>query len=108
MTDWKDALKNLQASGSIPVDDTPEPVRKQHEETPKGKLHIAVEKKGRGGKTATIVYGFTGTDAQLQALASQLRKRLGTGGSSRCGEILLQGDRREETARALRELGFKC
>lgn len=108
MTDWKDALKNLQASGSIPVDDTPESVRKQHEETPKGKLHIAVEKKGRGGKTATIVYGFTGTDAQLQSLASQLRKRLGTGGSSRCGEILLQGDRREETARALRELGFKC
>ena len=108
MTDWKDALKNLQASGTIPVDDTPEPAPQQPERKPKGKLHIAVEKKGRGGKTATIVYGFTGTEAELQALASQLRKRLGTGGSARGGEILLQGDRREETARALRELGYKC
>lgn len=106
MMDWKDALKNLQASGTVPVDDTPDPEPAPTPSAKKAKLHIAVEKKGRGGKTATIVYGFTGTDAELQALATTLRKRLGTGGSARGGEILLQGNRQEDVARALRELGF--
>lgn len=107
MMDWKDALKNLQASGTVPVDDTPDPAPSPGPSLQKEKLHIAVEKKGRGGKTATIVYGFAGSDSELQALASTLRKRLGTGGSARGGEILLQGNRQEDAARALRELGFK-
>lgn len=104
--DWKDALKNLQESGTVPVDDTPDPAPATPAR-PKEKLHIAVEKKGRGGKTATIVYGFTGTDAELQSLASTLRHRLGTGGSARGGEILLQGNRRNDVARALADLGYK-
>lgn len=107
MMDWKDALKNLQAGGTVPVDDTPDPAPSPGPSLQKEKLHIAVEKKGRGGKTATIVYGFAGSDSELQALASTLRKRLGTGGSARDGEILLQGNRQEDAARALRELGFK-
>ena len=99
MMDWKDALKNLQAGGTVPVDDTPDPAPSPGHSLRKEKLHIAVEKKGRGGKTATIVYGFAGSDSELQALAS--------GGSARGGEILLQGNRQEDAARALRELGFK-
>lgn len=92
--DWKDTLKNLQTSGTLPegpetLSETPAEEKPQ---THKGKLHIAIEKKGRGGKTATIIYGFNGSDEELQELASTLRHRLGTGGSARGGEILLQGD----------------
>lgn len=107
--DWKDQLQQLKGSGVLPEGREREeevlPVQKQTK-THKGKLHIAIEKKGRAGKTATIVYGFTGTDEELQHLAQTLRRRLGTGGSARGGEILLQGDRREETQRILKELGY--
>lgn len=109
MMDWKDTLKNLQTSGTLP--EGPETLletpAEEKPQTHKGKLHIAIEKKGRGGKTATIIYGFNGSDEELQELASTLRHRLGTGGSARGGEILLQGDRRQQTAELLRSLGYK-
>lgn len=74
-------MKNLQTSGTLPegpetLSETPAEEKPQ---THKGKLHIAIEKKGRGGKTATIIYGFNGSDEELQELASTLRHRLGTG-----------------------------
>lgn len=108
LMDWKDTLHQLQASGNVP-EATGETPAEAPEDRPahKGKLHISVEKKGRGGKTATIVYGFTGSDGELQTLARTLRQRLGTGGSARGGEILLQGDRRDDAAVQLRNLGYK-
>ena len=36
------------------------------------------------------------------------RQRLGTGGSSRGGEILIQGDKRREVAAELAAMGLKC
>ena len=43
------------------------------------KLRVSIERKGRGGKTATIVKGFVGSDDDLQALAKQLKTKCGTG-----------------------------
>lgn len=108
-TDWKDALAALGAS--LPPGD-PEP-----EETPaygseekplkRTRLKIDVEKKGRGGKTATIIYGFDGhSDAQIADVARRLKQSLGIGGSSRGGEILLQGEARAKAADALRGMGY--
>lgn len=61
----------------------------------KGRLRIVTEKKGRGGKTATIIFGFDEnvTDEEISALAAKLKKKLSTGGSARGGEILIQGER---------------
>lgn len=73
----------------------------------KGKLAIFVEKKGRGGKTATIITGFTCEQQELLDLASRLKNALGCGGSARDGEILVQGERREDVARFLRGQGYK-
>lgn len=73
----------------------------------RGKLAIFVEKKGRGGKTATIITGFECPDSELKEIASRLKNTLGCGGSCRDGEILVQGSRREEAAAALRRMGFK-
>lgn len=110
-TDWKDALAAL---GGIPApeqDATPDadihddvaPEKRQ-----KGTLHVVIEKKGRGGKTATIVEGFEIDDEAIDDIARDLRRRLGTGGSSRGGEILIQGDRKSDVVRLLREMGFKA
>jgi len=109
--DWKEAL--LAQSRAMGIE--PEP---QAEETAdacnpaendsylKSPLHIIMERKGRAGKTATIIEGFTCTPARLKEIASSLRQKLGTGGSVRGCEILIQGDRREDVFSALRNMGF--
>ncbi|MBD5278112.1 MAG: translation initiation factor [Bacteroides sp.] len=109
MMDWKDALSQL--SGLPEGEQTEETPAQEADSTgvmtQKGALHVVVEKKGRGGKTATIVEGFEIDDDSIDEIARTLRKRLGTGGSARGGEILIQGDRREDVANILRELKFK-
>lgn len=108
-TDWKDALSAL---SGLPAGD-PEPANTEPTEKESGKkarrgnLHIVTEKKGRAGKTATIIEGFDSDDEEIDAIARELRKRLGTGGSARGGEILIQGDRKSDVAAILKEMGFK-
>ncbi len=106
--DWKDALGALKSSGTLPVDDTPEPEATHREnETQKTPLHVVIDNKGRKGKSATIIEGFSGSDEKLQELARTLKQRLATGGSTRDGEILIQGNRREDVMAILKNLGYK-
>lgn len=106
--DWKDALGALKDSGNIPVDDTPDPEPQTQTETrQKTPLHVLIDRKGRKGKTATIIEGFTGSDEALMQLAKTLKQRLGTGGSARDCEILIQGDRKSDVISILQSLGFK-
>lgn len=102
--DWKDALASLTG---LPEGEVPEEKEEKKETVcQKGALHVLMEKKGRAGKTATIVEGFEISDDEVDEIARTLRKRLGTGGSARGGEILIQGDRRQDVASILREMGF--
>jgi translation initiation factor 1 len=68
---------------------------------------IRREKKGRGGKTVTIVYDLQLTPDDLKALAKQLKQICGTGGTVKEGTIEIQGDHREKIAERLRSLGYK-
>ena len=91
---------------------TPESLQTEHkseQEAPRqtDALHILIDRKGRKGKTATIIEGFTLPDDAVEAIASELKRKIGTGGSSRGGEILLQGDWKEKAAAILKEKGFK-
>lgn len=89
--------------------DTTEPEAVESEKCCKqnGPLHIALERKGRAGKTATIIYGFTIDDSRVDEIASQLKRAIGCGGSARGGEILLQGDRIDAVRAFLSDKGFK-
>ncbi len=108
--DWKDALASL---SGLPEGEEPQPspqpgnstTSQPHNQTTP--LHVLIEKKGRGGKTATIVEGFEISDDEVDEIARTLRKRLGTGGSARGGEILIQGDRKTDVVGMLKEMGFK-
>lgn len=108
--DWKDALSALKDSGTLPVDNTPDPEENlsSDESYKSSPLNIVIDKKGRKGKTATIIEGFTGPDNELENLAKILKQKLGTGGSARGGEILIQGDRKEEIKKILKVLGYRC
>jgi translation initiation factor 1 len=70
------------------------------------KLRVSIERKGRGGKTATLVRGFVGSDDDLQALAKQLKTRCGTGGSAKEGEIIIQGEVKDKVVALLLSLGY--
>jgi len=60
------------------------------------KLRIRLETKQRGGKTASVVQGFIGTEEDLEALGKQLKNFCGTGGAAKDGEIIIQGDQRDK------------
>ena len=71
------------------------------------KLRVSIERKGRGGKTATIVKGFVGSDDDLVDLAKQLKTRCVTGGSAKDGEIIIQGELKEKIVALLHQMGYK-
>ncbi len=70
------------------------------------KLRIQLETKHRGGKAATIVFGFIGKDDDLQDLGKKLKTFCGTGGSVKDGEIIIQGDQREKVLQWLLKNGY--
>jgi len=70
------------------------------------KLRVRMERSGRGGKTVTVVDGFTGTDDDLQALGRTLKTRCGVGGSAKDGLIIIQGDFRQRVVELLQSLGY--
>lgn len=105
MQDWKDMLSALRgdAPEAAPAD-IPEPAAV----SPKQSLRVLIDKKGRKGKTATIIEGFTLPDDEVEDIASYLKRKIGTGGSARGGEILLQGEWKEKAVALLKEKGFSA
>jgi translation initiation factor 1 len=71
-------------------------------------LKIQVSRKGKGGKTVTIVSGFQISIETLASLAKQLKNQCGTGGTSRDNEIEIQGDHRQKLFEILTKLGYKA
>jgi translation initiation factor 1 len=72
-----------------------------------GILRVRRETGGRRGKTVTTIAGFAGSDAELRALAGQLKKLCATGGSVTDGVIEVQGDHRERVVGHLRGAGHQ-
>jgi translation initiation factor 1 len=56
---------------------------------------LRLEKKGRGGKSVTVVAGLPRNQAFLAALAAELKRACGTGGTAADGAVEIQGDQRE-------------
>lgn len=72
-----------------------------------GKLVLRREKKGRGGKTVTVIAGLGWRPRQLEELARTLRKAFGCGSSVEGDTVLLQGDMTERTQRWLTDRGAR-
>jgi translation initiation factor 1 len=67
---------------------------------------IALDRKGRGGKTVTVIGGLRHDPATLEALLKRLKQQCGAGGTLREGAIELQGDHRERAGAALAAMGY--
>lgn len=70
------------------------------------KLRVKLETKHRGGKTVTLVDGFSGTEEDLEDLGKKLKNYCGTGGSAKDGEIIVQGDQRDKVLQWLQKNGY--
>lgn len=69
-------------------------------------IYLRIEKKNRGGKTVTILEGFTRRQEEIKELARRIKSNIGAGGTVKNGCIEIQGDFRKQISVMLQELGL--
>ena len=106
--DWKDRLNIVYSTNPDFAYSTDE--KEENETLPKQqqKLRVSIEKNHRGGKTVTIVKNFIGSEEDMKELGRLLKTKCGVGGSTKDGEILVQGDHREKVLAILVKEGYKA
>ncbi|MEQ8514402.1 MAG: translation initiation factor Sui1 [Chromatocurvus sp.] len=72
-----------------------------------GIVRLHRESKGRGGKAVTIIRGLPLEEAELKALAKQLKQRCGVGGAVKDGAVEIQGDQRDTLKKLLVDAGYR-
>ena len=71
-----------------------------------GIIRIHRETKGRKGKGVLLIKGLQLDEKALKALAKEIKKRTGTGGSVKDFVIEIQGDQRELVKTLLEKKGY--
>jgi translation initiation factor 1 len=72
-----------------------------------GIVRLLRDRRGRGGKTVTLIAGLTGSPEELVVLTSELKRHCGTGGTLRGDVVEMQGDVRERVRVELERRGYK-
>lgn len=104
--DWKERLNVVYSTNP---DFTYENDEEQESETlnkKQQKLRVSIEKKGRGGKTVTLINGFIGTEDDLKELGKLLKTKCGVGGSVKDSEIIIQGEFKQRIIDLLKAEGY--
>jgi translation initiation factor 1 len=71
------------------------------------RVRVGREVAGRGGKGVSVISGLPLAGAELEALATRLKKLCGAGGAVKDGTIEIQGDHRDRLVLELQKLGFE-
>ena len=70
------------------------------------RVRVGREVAGRSGKGVSVISGLPLAAADLEALASRLKRLCGAGGAVRNGVIEIQGEHRDRLVAQLRLLGY--
>ena len=70
------------------------------------RLFVRKEKKGRGGKTVTIVEGYQGNPQTLEQLCKKVKQQCGVGGSVNQKTFIIQGDKADQVMKILIKEGY--
>lgn len=73
---------------------------------PGGRVRVAREVAGRGGKAVSVIHGLPLAAPELAELATRLKKLCGAGGAAKDGTIEIQGEHRDRLVSELCRLGF--
>ena len=104
--DWKSRLGVLYSTNPDFQYETNEEIEEETLPKEKQALRVALDKRNRDGKVVTLITGFRGTTADLEALGKLLKVKCGVGGSAKDGEIIVQGDFRQKVEEILRKEGY--
>jgi translation initiation factor 1 len=72
------------------------------------RVRVGREVAGRAGKGVSVISGLPLAPADLEALASRLKRLCGAGGAVRDGVIEIQGDHRDRLVAELCRLGYEA
>ena len=70
-------------------------------------MYVRLDRKGRSGKSVTIIEGFQLTEKDREALLRKLKTWLGTGGALKEDLLEIQGDHRDAVISLLQDMGYK-
>ena len=71
------------------------------------KIRVRVDRKGRGGKSVTLIEGLLMSSQDRESLLKQLKTRLGTGGSVKDDVVEIQGDHCDAVMASLQQSGYR-
>jgi translation initiation factor 1 len=71
------------------------------------KVIVRLDRKGRGGKTVTVVEGLQLAVEDSEKLLKQLKTRFGTGGAVKNGALEIQGDHCDGIMAELGKIGYR-
>jgi translation initiation factor 1 len=80
----KEKLPEGEKPKEVPLPAAPDPFA--------GKIVLSISRKGRGGRTVTIVSGIRGDEAVLEELCRELKRALGCGASVDGQTLVVSGD----------------
>lgn len=106
MNDWKNRLNVVYSTNPDFKYETEE--NSEEDTLPKEKqlLRISLDKRNRKGKAVTLITGFIGNIEDLEDLGKLLKTKCGVGGSTKDGEIIVQGDLRQKVLELLHKEGY--
>jgi len=72
------------------------------------RIIISKELRGRYKKKSTVITGIANNmgDGEIETMTSEIKTKIGTGGTYKEGRIILQGDHRESVKQLLINKGF--
>ena len=70
------------------------------------KVTVRLERKGRGGKSVTVIDDLQMRQKEKEALLKQLKTKLGTGGTVKDTSLEIQGDHRDALMVELGKMGY--
>lgn len=104
--DWKDRLNVVYSTNPNYEYENLNEEEDETLEKQQQKLRVSIEKKGRGGKTVTLITGFIGKEDDLKELGKLLKTKCGVGGSAKDGEIIIQGEFKQRIIDLLKAEGY--